>query len=199
MLVRHGYGALIFDRRGESRSEGDFNAFGWSGVTDLRAAVAFLRARADVDPGRIGGLGLSVGGEMLLQAAAQGTGLRAVASEGAGVRSVKEQRHRHGFEQWIQLPQSAVLTAATAVLADDAPAPDLAELVPHIAPHPLLLVYALHGQGGEDLNPRYFARARQPKELWQVRRGGHTDGLTAEPAEYEQGIVGFFDRALLSR
>jgi dipeptidyl aminopeptidase/acylaminoacyl peptidase len=69
MLARHGYGVLIFDRRGEGASEGDPNAFGWHGERDLHAAAAFLRSRADVDPGRIGGLGLTVGGEMLIRAA----------------------------------------------------------------------------------------------------------------------------------
>src|SRR5215217_7825883 len=63
MLIRHGYGVLLLDRRGEGSSEGDYNAFGWAGERDLRAAIGYLQRRPDVDPGRIGGLGLSVGGE----------------------------------------------------------------------------------------------------------------------------------------
>ena len=63
MLASHGYGVLLFDRRGEGESEGDPNALGWQGERDIHAAVAFLHGRADVDPERIGGLGLSVGGE----------------------------------------------------------------------------------------------------------------------------------------
>ena len=31
MLARHGYGVLLFDRRGEGRSDGEPNAFGWGG------------------------------------------------------------------------------------------------------------------------------------------------------------------------
>src|SRR5918994_652278 len=62
MLVRHGYGVLLFDRRGEGASEGDSNLFGWGGERDIDAAVEFLRARSDVEPGRIGGIGFSVGG-----------------------------------------------------------------------------------------------------------------------------------------
>ena len=45
MLVRHGYGVLLFDRRGEGASEGDPNTFGWHGERDLHAAAAFLRSR----------------------------------------------------------------------------------------------------------------------------------------------------------
>ena len=63
MLIRHGYGVLLFDRRGEGASEGEPNAFGWTGDRDLHAAAAFLRSRRDVDAERIGAIGLSVGGE----------------------------------------------------------------------------------------------------------------------------------------
>ena len=90
MLVRHGYGVLLLDARGYDGSEGDPNMFGWEGAKDIDAAVAWLQRRPDVENGRIGGIGFSVGGEMMLQAAASNTGLRAVVSEGAGVRSVRE-------------------------------------------------------------------------------------------------------------
>jgi len=73
MLVRHGYGALLFDRRGEAASDGDPNIFGWEFDKDLRGAAAYLRRRPDVEPHRIGGIGLSVGGEALLQTAATQT------------------------------------------------------------------------------------------------------------------------------
>jgi hypothetical protein len=44
------------------------------------------------EDGRIGGLGLSVGGEQLLQAAAEGVEVRAVVSESAGSRSIRPRR-----------------------------------------------------------------------------------------------------------
>ena len=74
LLARHGYGVLLFDRRGEGESDGDPNLFGWQGERDVHAAVAFLEGRPDVDPERIGGIGLSVGGEMMIEAAAESTG-----------------------------------------------------------------------------------------------------------------------------
>ena len=90
MLVRHGYGVLLFDRRGEGDSEGDPNAVGWNGDRDIKAAIAFLRERPDVDPDRIGGIGLSVGGELMLETASETDALKAVVSDGAGIRSVRE-------------------------------------------------------------------------------------------------------------
>ena len=80
MLVRHGYGVLLFDRRGEGESEGDPNLYGWRGTRDLRGAISYLESRSDVDPDRIGAIGLSVGGEMLLQAAAESDDFEATTS-----------------------------------------------------------------------------------------------------------------------
>ena len=61
---------------------------GWT--KDRLEDIAFLQRRADVDSGRIGGLGLSVGGEMMIQTAAETSALKAVASEGDGMRSLRE-------------------------------------------------------------------------------------------------------------
>jgi uncharacterized protein len=90
MLARHGYGVLLVDARGYDGSDGDPNVFGWGETKDLDAAVRWLQARRDVRDGRIGGIGFSVGGEMMLEAAASNTALRAVVSEGAGERSIRE-------------------------------------------------------------------------------------------------------------
>ena len=92
MLARHGYGVLLFDRRGEGRSEGGGNMLGWGGDKDI-AAVDRLKRRPDVDPDRIGGLGLSVGGELMLEAAAKDPDLAAVVSDGAGARHFREQKN----------------------------------------------------------------------------------------------------------
>ena len=52
MLVHHGYGVLLFDRRGEGESQGASNLFGWGGDRDILAAVEFLKAQPDVDPAK---------------------------------------------------------------------------------------------------------------------------------------------------
>ena len=49
MLVQHGYGVLLFDRRGEGESEGDPNGYGWAGTRDLKAAISFLQDQPEVD------------------------------------------------------------------------------------------------------------------------------------------------------
>ena len=50
LLVRHGYGVLLYDARGRGRSEGVQNAWGWGWPKDVAGAIAFLKARPEVDP-----------------------------------------------------------------------------------------------------------------------------------------------------
>jgi uncharacterized protein len=196
LLLRHGYGVLVFDPRGEGESEGEPNAWGWGGERDLAAAVSFLQSRPDVDDDRIGGLGLSVGGEMLLHEAAQNEGLRAVVSEGAGWRSVREHMVDTGISKWAQMPVMMALTASTAVFTNQMPPPSVEQLVGKISPRPVLLIHATAGQAGEHLNPAYLAAAGANASIWEITDGGHIGGLRARPSEYEQRIIGFFDEHL---
>ena len=196
LLVERGYGVLMLDMRGQGESEGDPNVLGWDSPKDLAAAIAFLERRPDVEDGRIGGLGFSVGGEQMIQAAAENDALRAVVSEGAGERSVREAALQ-GPGGWLALPSVAVSNLFMAVITGDAPPPSLDDLAARISPRPLFLIYATHGQGGENLNPEYYEAAGEPKELWEITTGGHTGGLEAEGEEYERRVLGFFDEALL--
>jgi dienelactone hydrolase len=199
MLARHGYGVLLFDRRGEGESEGDPNTFGWRGERDLDAAVDFLEQRADVDPGRIGGIGLSVGGEMMLEAAAESDGLKAVVSEGAGIRSMHEALAIPETSAKLQASLvHAVVTPGVALFSNSMPPPSLEDLVERIAPRPVFIIYAKPGQGGEaELSQAFYGAAREPKTIWQVPGAGHTGGIEAQPAEYERRVIAFFDEALL--
>jgi fermentation-respiration switch protein FrsA (DUF1100 family) len=198
MLVRHGYGVLLFDRRGEGESDGDPNQFGWAGDRDVNAAVDYLKTRDDVRPGRIGAIGLSVGGEVLLQAAARSTGLAAVVSDGAGMRSHREALELDGSMRPVALATWAIATPVTALFGNDLPPPSLKDLVPRIAPRPVLFIYAgRKPSGGEELNEKFYAAAGQPKALWRIANAAHTGGITAQPREYERRVIGFFDHALL--
>jgi uncharacterized protein len=201
MLARHGYGVLLFDRRGEGKSEGEPNSWGWGGDRDIKAAIAFLQRRPDVERGRIGGIGLSVGGEMMLEAAADTESLAAVVSEGAGARMFTEEMDEDlpGLEKATIVVPAWFKQASIAVFSNQLPPTNLKELVPRIAPRPLLLIAAPNAPTGEDLNRGYFAAAGHPKTLWEIPESGHVGGLSARPREYERRVVGFFDRALLER
>ena len=197
LLISHGYGVLLFDRRGEGASEGEPNAFGWVGDRDLHAAAAYLRGRPDVNPERIGGIGLSVGGEMLIHAAAHSDAFKAIVSEGASGQSMRD-----GLANGDTLDSvlgGGVNTLAVALFTNTLPPPSLKSEIPKIAPTALFLVYGEKGQGGSERKPNglFYAAAQEPKQIWEVPKGQHIAGITTEPAEYERRVVGFFDHALL--
>jgi dienelactone hydrolase len=198
LLARHGYGVLLLDRRGEGKSDGEPNAFGWGGDKDIKAAIAFLQRRRGVDPDRIGGIGLSVGGELMLEAAADTDALAAVVSEGAGARMFTEEMDQDmsGLEKAIMAPSAWLKNASLAVFSNQSSPANLKDLVPKIAPRPMFLIAAPNSPNGEDLNRGYFKAAGEPKTLWEIPEAGHTGGLSARPEEYERRVVGFFDRSL---
>jgi predicted alpha/beta hydrolase len=195
LLAGHGYGVLLHDARGRGSSEGTPNAFGWDWERDVEGALAFLRARPDVDPDRIGGLGLSTGADVLIQvAAARDDPLRAVVADGATGESLADAREVGTAA--VDLPYWAVLYTAAQVLSGSSPGPALAEAVPRVAPTPLLLVAAGDPATEGRFNRRYADAARAPSALWQLRGVGHTAALRERPAEYERRVVGLLDAAL---
>ena len=82
MLARHGYGVLALDLPGNGESEGHSNGLGDNAQPAIDAGLDYLARRPDVDPDRIGGFGLSLGAEVLIQAAAGDLRLRAVVADG---------------------------------------------------------------------------------------------------------------------
>jgi dienelactone hydrolase len=199
MLARHGYGVLLFDRRGEGKSEGDSNLLGWGGDKDILAAIEYLKTRPDVDPNRIGGLGLSVGGELMLQAASETDELAAVVSEGAGTRQLSEQLEEfHGFERVLNAPGFFFVTAGTALFSSTAPPPNLTDVAPKIE-QPLFVIWAPNGGNIEHMSKEYYALASSSsKQIWEMPTAKHVGGIYDQPAEYERRVVGFFDDALLN-
>ena len=199
MLAAHGYGVLLFDRRGEGASEGEGNMFGWGGERDVFAALDFLESRPDVDPERIGGLGLSVGGELMLQAAAQDERLAAVVSEGAGTRTIFEEVHDVPKpELYLFFPAIALKTTFVGMFSNTMPPPQLRDLVPEIAPRPALFIWAPNGGNVETENPAYHRLAGDSSEIWAIDDARHIGGITARPEEYDRRVTGFFDDALLA-
>ena len=195
MLIRHGYGVLLLNPRGQGTSEGD--TVRWAGDRDLIAGAEYLKTRSDVDDDRIGGYGFSVGGEILIEAAAQSADFKAIVSEGAGFPAGEVDLT--GADR-IFSPVWVTLGTAVAVFSNQGPPPKIVDRIGEIAPRSVFLIWADPGMGGEDVRqPKYYAAAGEPKQIWKVPGADHTGGLKAQPAEYERRVVDFYDRALLDR
>ena len=201
VLARHGYGVLLTDARGHGESQGRAMDFGWNGDTDIAAATAFLASRPEVDPDRIGIVGLSMGGEEAIGAAGSNHLLRAVVAEGATARTAGDKtwlEDRYGLRGRLQVQIERLQYGLTDLLTELEPPTTLREAV-HESEAEFLLVTA-----GTMADERHAARhiasaAPQRVHIWNVEGSGHTRGLATDPAGWERTVVGFLDRHLGDR
>ncbi len=193
MLARHGYGVLLYDARGRGESEGSPNGYGWDWTKDVAGAMAFLEHRADVDPDRIGALGLSTGADVLLDAAATRRDIHAVVTDGAAAGSFADWQRQKGDDRLLMAFFRSQF-AALRVLTGDAPGRPLADLVPKIRAPMLLISGERHEE--YDFNVTYARLARGRAEHWNLPDTPHTHGLRDHPREYERRVAAFFDAAL---
>jgi uncharacterized protein len=70
-MIDDGYGALMFDLRNSGASGGNMTYFGAKEWQDVTGAVNYLRSRPEVDMDRLGIMGRSMGGGVVIRAAAE--------------------------------------------------------------------------------------------------------------------------------
>jgi uncharacterized protein len=139
---------------------------------------------------------VSLGGEVLLHAAAGDPRLAAVVSDG-GARPPDSKR----FNRVGAVERAMVWSAMQTLrgVSGMRPSPSLVGMMPRIAPRPVLLV-ASGGDPTEIPTARLYRDAGGANvELWELRDSGHTAGLRTHPVAYERRTVGFLDRALRRR
>ena len=200
VLARHGYGVLLYDARGHGRSAGRAMDFGWYGDQDVSGAVTFLTGRPDVDPTRIGVVGMSMGGEQAIGAAAADPRIAGVVAEGATARTSADNAWlsdvyglRGAFtERW----QGLLEYGLTDLLTSAGPPVSLHDAAARAAPRELLLVTA-GNLDGERHAARYI-RAGSPRtvSVWEVAGADHTGGLATRPRLWTAHVIAFLDRNL---
>jgi len=192
LLARHGYGVLLYDARGRGESDGSENNYGWDWAKDIDGALAFLGERPDVDPDRVGALGLSTGADVLLEVAAERDGLAAVVADGAAAGSFADWQRLRGTE--LGTVPGWVMFSTVRVLSGDPPGPPLEDAVADIDA-PTLLVSA--GTDAEhEFNVRYDEAGSPAVEHWNLPDAHHTRALREQPAAYERRVVGFLNAEL---
>ena len=194
LLHGHGYGVLLYDSRGRGESEGTPNAWGWGWAKDIEGALAFLRDREDVEDGRIGGLGLSTGADVLIEVAPERRELRAIVSDGATAASFSDQIATFGYD--ASSPYFWTLLTAGRVFSGAAPGEPLEDRVAQVSPTPLLLIAAGGFPTEIEFNRHYAEVAKEPFEYWELPDVAHTAAVRERPDEYAAKVVGFFDDAL---
>ncbi|HET6965392.1 MAG TPA: alpha/beta fold hydrolase [Acidimicrobiales bacterium] len=194
VIAGHGYGVLLFDARGHGRSTGTAMDTGWWGDRDLTAAVSWLQGRPDVRPGKIGAVGLSMGGEEAIGAAAADSRIRAVVAEGALWRgSMDAGWLPQTLTGYIDRGELAIQTAVTGLLTSAPQPTSLRRAVAAISPRPVLLI-----AGSPEIRGDRYLRDASPAnvQLWELPDTPHIGGLARHPAEWEGRVTAFLNSTL---
>ena len=192
LLAEHGYGVLLYDARGTGTSDGTPNGWGWGWEHDVAGAVSFLQRQPDVDPSRLGGLGLSTGADVLIESAATEHDLRVVISDGATGMSFADTPDgvADAALMWPMFTAGELFSGES----QDRP---LRELAAEVSPTSLLLIAAGSMPMEIPANERYAAAANEPVELWRLPEVAHTHAIDEVPGEYERRVIDQLDSVLL--
>jgi len=189
-----GYGVFTLTLRGHGGSGGRGNALGWQCGQDVAAAVSYLQSKGEE---RIGALGLSLGGEVLLASAADEPDLRAIVADGATYHSLADYLDLPGNRSLWRSWTTRVMYASTALFTGQRP-PErtILESVSQAADTKFLLIAAGTMPNESGYGALYEAAANGRAELWTVPNAGHTQGLLVSPEEYRSRVLAFFQDAL---
>ncbi|WP_116996639.1 alpha/beta hydrolase [Desertimonas flava] len=199
ILARHGFGVLLVDARGHGESGGRAMDFGWHGDADIAAATAFLAERDDVEPGGIGVVGSSMGGEEAIGASASNRLIRAVVAEGATARTAADKgwmSDQYGVRGLLQEQIERMQYWLTDVLTAASPPTSLRTAVRESRTTPYLLITA--GAVPDEAHAAAYIAGAAPDrvETWNVEGAAHTEGLAVSPAEWEHRVITFLAGAL---
>ncbi len=198
-LNQAGFNVFTYDMRSRGQSSGQAVTLGAKEKIDLCSAVDYLVSRSDVDPDRIGAMGLSLGGSVSILATANDRRIKALVND-SGFSSASSIIST-SYHKLFHLPSFpfAPVTVKIAEWRTGARVGDVqpVEVIGSISPRPILFI---HGTDDSLVLPEYaeenFAAAGQPKEIWWVEGAEHVEASTLKTAEYQRRIITFFSHAL---
>ncbi len=193
-LNQAGYGVLLVELRGNGESDGDIITF--SGE-DVLAGIQFLKSRPEIDPGRIGAMGCSLGAMTAIQAAALTTDIRALIAEGPSPAAIADEPAPRNVGEALMLP--AYFTEYIIwYLQGAAPPISITRALAAMNPRPILLIAAGELEPEAQFVENFYDHTPGPKEIWIVPGAGHCGGWQAQKGAYQQKMITFFEDALIS-
>lgn len=194
LLASEDYGVLLVDMPGHGESSGDVD---WNdgGRSAVAAALDFLSTQPDVDPGRLGALGTSMGGFTVAQVAATDERLEAVALVSAPHDQEEVTRwENRRFGPLSEIPALWAMERGGLPRNERPPIDEIDD----ISPRAVLVVGCSDDQlVTPDFTRRLFDAAGQPKDLVLIDNAGHGDHLRAGGNTFRTALVRFFDDHLL--
>ena len=193
-LAEAGYGLVLFDLGAHGQSAGTVSTYGDREATQVVGALDFAALQPEVEAGRIGALGFSLGGYSVLKAAAGDPRFKAVVVEAAAVAPAQALQDELGHWGPLGLwPALEVMRRAGVDVNAVQPARDMAALTQR----PVLLIAGTEDPWVPESSLEDLLRQGQgPWEKWRVPGAGHGDYLQAAPEEYPRRVLAFFSRFL---
>jgi fermentation-respiration switch protein FrsA (DUF1100 family) len=181
-LPQYGFNIFTFDYRGYGRSEG---SAGRRGIhRDALAALATVQTLEEVDPTKLLVFGQSLGGAIAVSALGS-TNLPGLC--GVAVDST--------FESYKAVAKDHAPDLLASIFIRNTLNP--IKTVASIAPVPLLVI---HGTADRVIpyarGKALFEAAGEPKQMWTVPDGHHTDALMTYAPTYRPRLVQFFKACL---
>lgn len=214
-LVPAGFNVFAFDFRGHGQSANldSYVPKQWlttHEITDLESAIRYVKGRPDVDPSKIGLLGLSRGACACLAVGSRGNGVRAIVADGAfDTREILVEYIKRWVSVYAILPflhpwlpdwfyrWVANISIRRAEAMAKCRFVPIEEHMSRLAPPAL---YMIHGGRDSYVSvehaSRLFRAARAPKEFWVVPNAKHNEGARVAPDEYAQRVTSFFRQYL---
>jgi pimeloyl-ACP methyl ester carboxylesterase len=197
-LARAGYGVLLFDARGHGESDGRAMDFGWYGDRDVNGAVQFVEQQPDAANGRVLAVGLSMGGEEAIGAAASNPHICGVVAEGATGRTAADRgwlSSAYGIRGFGQEALDRFTYGFVDLLTPASPPMSLRHAVEEMAPRRVLLIAALRVKSEPHAADHIEGGSPRTVEVWVAPGAGHTNALEARQAEWIDRVTKFLAAA----
>ena len=197
MLQKHDYGVLLSSVRGHDQNGEEMITFGCREMEDIEAWYQHLLTRDDVDPERVGILGQSMGGSLVIQYAKDNEQIKAVVAH-SPLTSLNDTVDV-GLRKYTPIPDPLVpiLKPLVIMWGEQITGCDLEDVnanewIGEISPRPVYLIC-----GGKDKlvleeNCRaLYAQAREPVTFWLEDTCAHHDCDVLYPEEFEERLIEF--------
>ncbi|HKP51231.1 MAG TPA: alpha/beta fold hydrolase [Chloroflexia bacterium] len=196
-LVQNGYDVFSFDFRGHGESGGELTSLGSWETRDVAGALAYLKAQSVTE---VGVIGYSMGAVTALLAAPDHPEMRAIVSDSAFARlmTIVEQEGMR-TNPLAPLFNPGVILMSKLMYGLDLLQNEPKRAISQLRDRPLLLIHST----GDNLIPvseayeLQRAGASNPNlELWVAQGKGHVSALADNKDEYQERVLGFFDKWL---